>query len=110
MDNLVNALDWQADLHLNAPLTPETDYIGVRSHYIQLSLEETANSIKVRPVLVIENLFETSVLCRPLTANRGIGQEGNIQVDMQPEIWEKYKNRKQFWLKIDPDVIMPLQS
>ncbi|MGI6077793.1 MAG: sulfate/molybdate ABC transporter ATP-binding protein [Fastidiosipilaceae bacterium] len=106
----VQALDWGTELTVSGILPAETNYIGVRAHYIQLSKEKTANSIPVRPVRVIENLFETSVICCPINIEFNSRPENIIQIDLEPRIWRSFNSMSQFWLKIDPEVIMPLQS
>lgn len=106
----VFAMDWGAVIQLPALPGPEIDAIGVRSHHVKLRTEPGPNSIPVRPIRSYDNLFEMTVLCRPLTEGCSEGENGIIRVDMHLDEWEPLKDAGELWASFPQDSILLLRA
>jgi len=105
----VQALDWGVTLKTGKGLSEEMDYIGVRSHYLQLSAVEKENSFPVDITRVVDNLFEIAVFCRPKNHKKD-SSENVLRLDMTVEEWRLHKDTEHLYCVVPAKELMLLKK
>ncbi|MDR1133334.1 MAG: ATP-binding cassette domain-containing protein [Synergistaceae bacterium] len=106
----IRALDWGAELECALRFGPETEYIGVRSHYVRKSDAKTGTNVfACRIERVTRDVFGTIVNVIPLGAPSD-GDFSRIRMEMPREEAADLRAGDEIYVRIKPEDVMPLKS
>lgn len=108
-DTHVVATDWGCTLTVNTPIPQNFSCVGVRAHYIRLTGTQGAskNCIPVRVERVIDNVFSTVFLVRPINAKKA-ESKGRIRIELAKSACTLSVG-EEACIVIDPSAIMMLK-
>jgi molybdate transport system ATP-binding protein len=106
----IRALDWGTELECALRFGPDTEYIGVRSHYVRKSETNTGvNVFACRIERVTRDVFGTIVNVIPLGAPSD-GNFSRIRMEMPREEAAGLRAGDEIHARIKPEDVMPLKS
>ena len=103
-DTHVEALDWGMTLACNRNFPQDLRYVGIRAHYIQPG--EGANAISCHIVRVIDDVFSTVAMLRPIDAPADSGRS-LLRIEMPKAEWEALNAQSTLTVHVPPaDVLL----
>ncbi len=103
----VEALDWGVSLVYHNAKDMLPDWIGVRAHQIRLSDGQSDNCFECEVERVIDNLFSTIVMLRPLADVSG---QARLRMEMESEQWATLGQPAQIKVHIPEQDILLLKE
>ncbi|MDR0764749.1 MAG: ATP-binding cassette domain-containing protein [Synergistaceae bacterium] len=104
------ALDWGTELECALRFGPETEYIGVRSHYIRKSETNTGvNVFACRIERVTRDVFGTIVSVIPVGAPSD-ENFSRVRMEMSREEAEGLRAGDEIYARVRPEDVMPLKK
>ena len=98
--------DWDVTLDCGAPVPPEVRRIGLRAHHVHFCTPEDVNAIPCRAVRVVEDVFSTIVLLRPLHAKPDAPV---LRMELDKAAWQAAPDRETFTVSVAPQDILLLK-
>ena len=106
----IRALDWGTELECALRFGPETEYIGVRSHYVRKSETNAGTNVfACRIERVTRDVFGTIVNVIPIGAP-GCGDFSRIRMEMPREEAAELHAGDEIYVRIKPEDVMPLKK
>lgn len=88
-DHTLNALDWGMMLHSDRTIPSDTQYVGIRAHYLSFAeAGDNENTILCDCIKAIEEPFAIFAVFRKAGLEDG-SEESEISFAMDPAVWEK---------------------
>lgn len=98
--------DWKVTLDCAAPVPPDVRRVGIRAHHIRFSAPGDTNTIPCRLVRVVEDVFSTIVLLRPIGA---ADDAPLLRMELDKAVWQAAPNREALTVSIAPQDILLLK-
>ncbi|MDR3166165.1 MAG: ATP-binding cassette domain-containing protein [Synergistaceae bacterium] len=109
-DRGIRALDWGTELACAVRFGPDTEYVGVRSHYVRKSDTKTGTNVfACRIDRVTRDVFGTIVNVIPLGAPSD-GDFSRIRMEMPREEATGLRAGDEIYVRIRPEDVMPLKK
>jgi molybdate transport system ATP-binding protein len=106
----IRALDWGTELECALRFGPDTEYIGVRSHYVRKSETNTGTNVfACRIERVTRDVFGTIVNVIPAGAPSD-GDFSRVRMEMPREEAEGLRAGDGIYVRIRPEDVMPLKG
>lgn len=98
--------EWGVRLACGKAVPPETGVAGIRSHHIRFAAEGTENAFPCAVVKVIDDVFGTIVLLRPL----GAAQDAPLlRMELDKAAWAAHDGETVITVAVQPEDILLLQ-
>ncbi len=106
-DGTVLLPEWGVSLSCGRAVSPETSVAGIRSHHVRFAAEGTENAFSCNVANVIDDVFETIVLLRPL----GAAQDAPLlRMELDKAAWAAHDKEKTVIISVRPEDILLLQK
>ncbi len=98
--------EWDITLHCGVPAGSEIRCVGIRAHHIRFADTQAENAISCTVARVVEDVFSTIVLLRPIHAKPDAPL---LRMELDKAAWQKAPARKQLTVSIAPQDILLLK-
>lgn len=98
--------DWDVTLDCGVNVPPEVRRIGIRAHHVRLADAHAENALPCAVVRVVEDVFSTIVLLRPV---RAAGNAPLLRMELDKAAWQAVPDRDQITVSIAPQDILLLK-
>lgn len=105
-DNCVCVPDWNLTLMCDREVPLETKTIGIRSHGVHFSTEHEKNTVSCIVERVIDDVFTTIVLLRPVGA---VDEAPLLRMELDKSVWAAHDGKTTICVSILPNNILLLQ-
>lgn len=102
----VHLPEWGVALQCRRAVSPETTSVGIRSHHVRLAAPGAENAIPCSVARVIDDVFETIVLLRPVSAAAGAPL---LRMELDKSAWAVHSKKKEVTVSIAPQDILLLK-
>ncbi|MPN08329.1 hypothetical protein SDC9_155611 [bioreactor metagenome] len=99
--------EWGVSLSCDRAVPPEASVAGIRSHHVRFAAEGAKNAFSCSVEKVIDDVFETIVLLRPL----GAAQDAPLlRMELDKAAWAAHDGEKTVTVSVRPEDILLLQK
>lgn len=102
----VHLPEWGVTLQCRRAVFPETTSVGIRSHHVRLAAPGAENVIPCSVARVIDDVFETIVLLRPVSA---AADAPLLRMELDKSAWAVHSKKKEITVSIAPQDILLLK-
>lgn len=104
-DDIYYTEDW--GINLNLKNYNDSDLVGIRSHYINVSDKKLAeNSFKLYLIKEIEELFGYTIIVKASKSET----KGQIRIELEKGKWENLRNKENLYFNIDEKNLIYLKK
>lgn len=98
--------DWNVTLECGGAVPPDIRRVGIRAHHVRLAEGRGENAIPCTVARVVEDVFSTIVLLRPVGAAPAAPP---LRMELDKDAWEKAPGTETVTVSVDPRDILLLR-
>ncbi|MDO4316122.1 MAG: ATP-binding cassette domain-containing protein [Oscillospiraceae bacterium] len=98
--------DWDITLNCGVPVPPEVRRIGIRAHHVRFAEPDTENAFPCTVARVVEDVFSTIVLLRPVGAAPG---GPLLRMELDKAAWQAATDKSELTVSIAPRDLLLLK-